>query len=280
MYPALRRHWPEYLMEGTALGLFMLSALLFTTLLEHPGSPIRQALPNESLRLALIGIAMGLTAVALIYSPWGQRSGAHMNPAMTITFWRLGRIKTWDAVLYCVSQVAGGTAGVLLAQALLGERIAHPAVNYVVTVPGPTGPAIAFIAEFLISAGMMLMVLYTSNTARWARFTGVFAGCLVALYITVEAPLSGMSINPARTTASALPSGVWTNYWLYLAAPLLGMLFAAEIYRSIRIPKACPKLHHGSTQPCIFCGKGVQAGKSVSTSILSTPPKIQEKLSL
>src|ERR1041384_7716235 len=142
---------------------------------------------------------MGLTAIAIIYSPWGQRSGAHMNPAFTLTFLRLRKVRPWDALFYMVAQFAGGTAGVLLAKVILRGIIAHPAVNYVVTVPGPAGVTVAFVAETILAAGMMLMVLSITNTARLARFAGLFAGTLVFLYITFEAPLSGMSINPART---------------------------------------------------------------------------------
>jgi aquaporin Z len=253
---ALRQHWPEYLIEAWALGMFMISAALFTALLEHPGSPAHQAIPNAFLRRALIGLAMGLTAVALIYSPWGQRSGAHMNPATTLTFLRLGKILPWDAAFYIIAQFLGGLGGVLLAKLLLGAVLAHPAVNYVATVPGPAGAGVAFAAETVIAGGLMLMVLFVSNTPTLARFTGLFAGLLVFLYITFEAPLSGMSINPARTAASALPGGVWTGGWIYFTAPVLGMLLAAQVYLLALNPSpaACPKLHHGTTQRCIFCG--------------------------
>ena len=74
---ALRRHWPEYLIEAFLLGAFMVSALGFTVLLEHPGSPVRAALPDALVRRALMGCAMGATAISLVYSPLGQRSGAH-----------------------------------------------------------------------------------------------------------------------------------------------------------------------------------------------------------
>src|SRR5438128_8826882 len=83
---ALTRHWPEYLMEGACLGLFMVSACSFTVLLQHPSSALRQALPNDLLRRMLTGLAMGLTAISLIYSPWGRQSGAHLNPSLTLTF--------------------------------------------------------------------------------------------------------------------------------------------------------------------------------------------------
>jgi len=256
MFSALRQHWPEYLIEAWALGTFMVSAALFTALFEYPGSPVHQLIPNGTFRRALIGLAMGLTAIALIYSPWGQRSGAHINPATTLAFLRLGKVMPWDAVFYIAAQSVGGVCGVLCAKLLLGAIIAHPAVSYVTTVPGPAGVGIAFIAEAAIACGMMLMVLFVTNTPKLARFTGLFAGLLVFLYITLEAPLSGMSINPARTAASAFPSGIWTAGWIYFTAPVLGMLLAAQVYRGVSdsSPRACPKLHHGTTQRCIFCG--------------------------
>src|SRR5271165_3191953 len=116
----LRQHWPEYLIEGWALGTFMLSAALCATLLDYPGSALHAAIASAGLRRALAGAAMGLTAIALIYSPWGQRSGAHMNPAVTLTFWRLGKVVPHDAVFYIVAQCLGGTLGVLIASRLLG----------------------------------------------------------------------------------------------------------------------------------------------------------------
>src|ERR1041384_8625832 len=228
----LRQHWPEYLIEAWALGTFMVSAALFTALFEYPDSPVHQCIPNGTVRRAFIGFAMGLTAIALIYSPWGQQSGAHMNPATTLTFLRLGKIMPWDAAFYIAAQFVGGVCGVLFSKLLLGQIIAHPSVSYVTTVPGPAGAGIAFTAEAAIACGMMLMVLYATNTPKLARYTGLFAGILVTLYITFEAPLSGMSINPARTVASALPRGIWTASWLYFAAPILGMLLAAELYRT------------------------------------------------
>lgn len=256
MFSALRQHWPEYLIEAWALGMFMVSAALFTALLEYSGSPIHQAIPSVFVRRALIGLAMGLAAIALIYSPWGQRSGAHMNPAVTLTFLRLGKIMPWDAAFYIAAQFIGGVGGILFSKTLLGEIIGHPSVNHVVTVPETAGAGIAFVAEMGIACGMMFMVLSITNTPSLARSTGLFAGLLVFLYITFEAPLSGMSINPARTFASALPSGIWTSGWIYFTAPVLGMLLAAQLFLQFNHSAlACPKLQHGEKQRCIFCGQ-------------------------
>src|SRR5262245_59792960 len=121
-------------MEAAELGLFMISASLFTILLYHPSSPALEIIPAEFLRRILMGIAMGLTAIALIYSPWGKRSGAHINPAVTLTFFRLGKVAPWDAIFYIMAQFVGGIAGVALVALSADRLIAHPAVNYVATV--------------------------------------------------------------------------------------------------------------------------------------------------
>jgi len=218
MLNKLTEHWPEYLMEAADLGTFMVSACIFATILESQGSPIRQSIDDPVIRRGLMGTAMGLTAIGIIYSPWGKQSGAHINPAL----------------------------GVLLI-----------AINYVVTIPGTDGTGIAFLAELVISFILMSVVLVATNTQNLARWTGLFAGLLLATYITVEAPLSGMSMNPARTFAAALPAQLWTALWVYFAAPIVGMLLAVELY--LRLKGAhevfSAKLHHQNNKRGIFkCG--------------------------
>ena len=259
---ALKNHWPEYLIEGTCLGLFMISAFSFGTILEHPASPIHQALPNPLLRRFLMGLAMGGTAIGIIYSRWGKQSGAHINPATTLTFYRLGKVAKWDAAFYIVSQFLGGVIGALAAAAALSAWASHPSVNFVVTGPGPAGALAAFVAEIAITFILMTVILHVSNNSKLHKLTGLCAGILVAIYITVEAPVSGMSMNPARTFASAVPAKHWADLWIYFSAPVIGMLCAAEFYLRTRGAKhvGCAKLHHENDQRCIFCGK--PAGQS------------------
>lgn len=261
MTNALKRHWPEYLMEAACLGFFMVSAFTFGAILEHPASIVNQTIPNPLLRRFLMGLAMGLTATGIIYSPWGKQSGAHVNPSTTLTFFRLGKVATWDAVFYVVSQFMGGLIGALLASIALAAWVSHPSVSYVVTMPGSAGATAAFVAEVAITFILMTVILHVSNNPRLHKFTGLCAGALVATYITIEAPISGMSMNPARTFASAVPAHHWTALWIYFTAPLIGMLSAAEVYVRIRGPRsvACAKLHHENDKRCIFCGK--PAGK-------------------
>jgi aquaporin Z len=246
-------HWREYLSEATCLGVFMCSAAGFATLLQHPASPLAITGVSALSRVPM-GIAMGVTAVALIYSTFGRRSGAHMNPAVTVTFWRLGKMSSVDALLYVLAQIAGGVLGIAVATILLARLPADASVNFVATIPGPSGASVALLAEAAISFGMMFVVLVVSNHQRFGHFTGVCAGALVCAYIIFEAPLSGMSMNPARSFGPALLAGSLDSLWIYVIGPLVGMLLAAETYvqlwghRTVR----CAKLEHASDVPCIF----------------------------
>jgi aquaporin Z len=254
---ALATHWPEYLIEATCLGTFMVSTCVFSLLLGHPDSPLDALLPNGIVRRWLAGAAMGLTAIALIYSPIGRRSGAHMNPAVTFIFFRLGKVCGWDAFFYAASQFIGGALGVFLVLQIAGSALAHKMVNYAITAPSHGEVALALFAEMLISFLMMTAVLNFSNRAKLAPYTGIAAGTLVMLFITFESPISGMSMNPARTFASDVVGMQWNAVWIYFVAPLLGMLAAAEVFVRTRGAHAviCAKLNHSGTSGCIFrCG--------------------------
>lgn len=257
MMATWRRHLGEYAAEAVGLALFMVSACGFGVLLFHPASPVVGAVPAVLPRSALMGLAMGLTAVINIYSPWGRRSGAHLNPAVTLTFHRLGKVARADVVGYVLAQFLGGVGGVAVGVLLFRPGVGHPTVNYVATVPGMGGVLLAFGAELAISFGLMTAVLLASTRPRVAPYTGLIAGSIVALYITFEAPLSGMSMNPARTVGSAVFAGTWHALWLYFVAPTAGMLLAAEALErggALR-RRFCAKLVHDPRVRCIFCGQ-------------------------
>ncbi len=237
----------NYLIEAWALGMFMVSAVFFTAVFELPGHPFHIAVDSPLLRRFFIGLAMGLTAIGLIYSGWGRQSGAHMNPSMTLTFWALNKIKGSDAVAYILAQFIGGTLAIGGLKLLFPHIIGAPQVSYVQTLPGAPGILPAFAGEFVLSFFLVLMVLYSSNDERTKPYTGLFAGCMVMLYITIEAPFSGMSINPARTFASAFGAGNFRFLWLYFLAPTMGMLAAAYTWEKWICQRAdfnC-SLHHG-----------------------------------
>ena len=250
----LKLNWHLYVCEAIELGIFMVSACAFSLLLFDPSSPAFRVLPSAIVRRILMAIAMGITAVLIIHSPMGKRSGAHFNPAVTLTYLRLGKIGLCDAVFYVVFQFIGGIAGVAVAAAILGKRLSNPAVDYAVTVPGRYGTVAAFLAELFMAIVLMTVVLVLSNRTHLADYVSYSIGVLIALYTFFFAPISGFSINPARTAGSAFFANVWTAGWLYFVAPLLGMFCAAEIYAKINgdARVLCAKLHPDPSFPCPF----------------------------
>lgn len=139
----------------------------------------------------------------------GQAIRRPYQSAMTFTFYRLGKIHLWDALLYGFAQFSGATSGVALATFLLRGAPGDGTVRYAVTAPGEYGAAVAFAAELAISFILMFTVLLVTSHERLARYTPYFVGSLYAVNITFETPLSGMSMNPARTFGPAVYGGYW-----------------------------------------------------------------------
>jgi aquaporin Z len=251
---SVRTHWPEYLMEGGELALYMFLTCVFATLLRDPASPIRQLISSPILRRAIMGVAIGTTVVTIVTTPWGKQSGGHFNPAMTAAFYRLGKVAFWDAVFYAIAQFTGATAGVALATFVLRGGPEDNALRSAVTIPGVYGNAGAIIAEVTISFILMITVLVISNHGTLARYTPYFVGVLYAVFITFETPFSGMSMNPARSFGSAFHAAYWRAIWIYFVAPTVGMLAAAEIFLRVRggVVPHCAKLHHANGKRCIF----------------------------
>ena len=179
MIQAVQQHWRTYLIEAWALGMFMISAVFFTNLLENKNFLIDTPIALAWLRRLLMGIAMGSTAILIIYSPWGKRSGAHMNPAVTLSNLLLNRIKWEDAVWYIFAQFIGGALGVLLFSWFVTTYGAIPEVNYAATVPPPNGLILAFVLELLMSFLLFYLVLSLSNHVKFAPYTGFFVGAII-----------------------------------------------------------------------------------------------------
>jgi aquaporin Z len=244
--------WSLYAIEGIATAILVAGAGVYTLAVQHPASPLRAMLADPLLRRAAIGIAMGGTIAAIAYSPWGRRSGAHCNPALTFAFFRLGKVARIDACGYVLAQFAGGLAGAFVVAALWRPALAHPAVHWYVTVPGMPGVIAAFVAELAVTATLLTAILHAMRSERWRPLTPVFAAAIVMLAITFESPLSGTGLNPARSFATAAVSGIWSGLWIYFIAPVGGMLLAASAFRGGTIP--CAKLVHDTGRPCHFLG--------------------------
>jgi aquaporin Z len=136
----------------------------------------------------------------------------------------------------------------------LGRSIKMPEVDYAVTVPGEYGTSGAFLAELFMAVVLMGVVLWISNRPAIAGYTSYAVGMLIVSYIFFFAPVSGFSINPARTSGSAVFAWVWTAWWVYFTAPVIGMMTAAEVYRGTFGTEGilCAKLHPDPEYPCPF----------------------------
>ncbi|HKO79543.1 MAG TPA: aquaporin, partial [Chitinophagaceae bacterium] len=133
-----KNNWKHYLQEALGLAIFMISACFFGAMLEGK-TMWHQAIPNSFTRTVLMGILMGATALFIFYSPWTSPSGSHINPAVTLSFFRLGAMCHWDLIFYILFQIVGGTIAVYTMQQLMGDILVTAPANSVVTVPGKTG---------------------------------------------------------------------------------------------------------------------------------------------
>ena len=253
-FHSARLHWPEYLMEAGEVATYLFFTCVFATLLQHPDSPIPHLITLPIVRRGLMGLAIGATVTAIILTPWGKQSGGHLNPALTLAFYRLGKVAPWDLSFYVTAQFVGAAGGVVLAAFVLRVAPGNDPIRYAVTAPGVYGNTGAFVAELTISFGLMIAILFLTTHNALARYTPFFVGALYAVYITFEAPLSGMSMNPARTFGPALEISYWRALWIYFAAPTLGMLLAAAVFLRLRgnLGPYCAKLHHANNKRCIF----------------------------
>jgi aquaporin Z len=242
MLAALKNNWKLYLMEALGLGIFMVSACFFGGILEAKTSLLNKIITDGFIRMIIMGVMMGLTALFIFYSPFTAPSGAHINPAVTITFLRLQKIKREDAFFYILFQFMGGTLAVLIMQVLMGTILTGAPVNSVVTIPGKAGPVSAAITEFIIAFIMITMILFTSVNKYLKKYTRVIAAFLVCSFVIVAGPVSGFSMNPARSFASAFPANIYTAFWIYMLVPFAGMLAAAEFFLGIQSIKRKCKL--------------------------------------
>ena len=246
---ALRRHWPYYLVEAGGPMLFLIVSSTAAVVFHHPDSVVAHVLgPHGWVQRLGVGLAVGGLIVAMAYSPWGKRSGAHFNPAVTLGFWQLGHIRTPDAVWYVLAQFGGALVAGFGMHRLLAPWFGHPRIHYNTTRPidAAHGWAIALGAEVLISSLLLLGLLWALHSARRKKWAGAVAGLLLAVFVVVESPLSGMSLNPARTLGAAAAAGEWRGVWLYFVGPLAAMWATAEAYRRHR------QRHPGTARPPVY----------------------------
>ncbi len=194
------------------------------------GSPqVIEVLPAYWPRLFLVLLCFGGVICAVIASPLGRISGAHMNPAVSLALFLAGRLPLQRLPMFMLAQLCGAMLGTLLAAALWGR--AAMAVDFALTRPSPDFPLWAsFAAEFCGNALLLWLVLACSRPAL-ARHTPWLVGIFIWVYGSLTASISGASFNPARSLAPALLSGDFSGLWIYFAAPIAGSLLPVLVCR-------------------------------------------------
>ncbi|MGI4022190.1 MAG: MIP/aquaporin family protein [Janthinobacterium lividum] len=222
-----------YVMEALAIAGFMLAAAFTTIFLEHPDSPLAhtQLAVHPVWHSIILAVVMGIYIFAMATAV-GKLSGAHANPMLTWTFFRLKKITFANVCAYLTAQFLGAIAAVLLLKLTMGKLFAHPLVDYSITKP-KSGHSLgsAFIAEFIITFIFIIINLFVLSSKKLEKYNAAIAGLLIALFLIFELPYSGMSMNPARSFASALVAWKWEEIWIYFVAPILGMLLATETFK-------------------------------------------------
>ena len=174
-----------------------------------------------------VAIVFGLVVMAMIYA-FGDVSGAHFNPAVTIGFWVAGRIRPAQVGPYITAQLIGAFIASLVLKIMFPD---HPSLGSTI----PVGPELrSFVLEIILTALLMLVILQVSSGSKEkGLMAGIAIGGVVGLEAMFAGPISGASMNPARSLAPAVVSGNLTAIWVYLAAPVIGAMLAVPLHRLV-----------------------------------------------
>lgn len=243
-----REYWDE--LAGTVLLILVTLSAICADF--AAGSPVVSSIPEAGLRRLLTGFIIAGAATAIVYSPLGRRSGGHFNPAITVAFMRLGKITRRSAAFCIIAQIAGAVIGAALVLAIW--RSWAKGVSFGATVPGYGGAWAALAAEAASAFLLISLIVNFIDRPALMNFTPAAAGILLGLFVFAEAPVSGASLNPARTLGPDIVAGAYTGVWVYMLGPPLGALAAACLHRHRHRTVACGKLYHASIAACDFPG--------------------------
>lgn len=225
----MKAPWPHFLAEflGTAV---LVGAGLSVVIVDFgTGSPILDAVPEAGARRAITGFLFGTVGALVAVSPLGRISGAHINPVVTLAFWRQGRMTARNAAGYALAQLAGAVLGAL---PLLAWGRVGASVDFGATVPGAGyGKAAALLGEVATTFALVVGLLFFVSRRSIRKFTPLLFPFLYCAMVWLEAPVSGTSTNPARSLGPAVVSGQWQAWWIYWVGPAAGALLGVSIHR-------------------------------------------------
>jgi MIP family channel proteins len=208
-------------LAAEAIGTFFL-------VLIGPGAAMVNASTNGGLGVTGIALAFAFVVIAMVFAV-GHISGAHINPAVTLGFWSVRRFPTREVVPYVIAQCAGAAAASATLRAVLGPVGAMGATLPAVTLPD------AVVIEWLLSFVLMLVIMAVATDDRVATgFAAIAVGLTVGFCALMGGPLTGASMNPARSFGPALVGGLWRAHWIYWLAPVTAMIAAARLYDWLR----------------------------------------------
>lgn len=239
-------HWREWAAELVGTAILLYAVVTAKDWAVRAGTPFS----DLEVRICIVGTVAGAVVAMVAVSRLGRRSGAHLNPAVTIGLWLQGTVGAADVAGYSIAQVIGGTAGVAIA-AMWGSTVTDSTVNWAVIAPSLQ---ISQTAAAAIEAGAVVIqlvcVFALLTSRRYQRLTPVVAGVLLALFIALLAQTSGAGFNPVRGLAPDILAGTYPAVWIYFAGPLVGCVAAALVIRLRGWHPLTGKLCHDPTIPC------------------------------
>jgi aquaporin Z len=216
-----------YLSEGIGTAALVLIGLSVVILINGAGSPFRVWIPEEGARRAITGFLFGTTGCLITLSPVGKISGAHINPIVSLAFWMKGKMTRSHTLGFIFAQLIGAVAG---AYPLLLWGRQGASVGFGATVPLPDGIKAAFAGEVVTSFLLIAGIFFFTGHHLLRRYTPYLMPFLFCFMVYAEGKISGTSTNPARSLGPAVVSGIWTAYWLYWIAPVLGAVIAVGLF--------------------------------------------------
>lgn len=205
----------------------------FILLFIGTGSVVVNGVSGGQITHVGVALTFGLVVLAMVYT-FGEISGAHLNPAVTIGFWMAKRFPASSVIPYIVTQCAGAIAASLTLKFLFPT---HPTLGATL----PAGSALqSFVLEFLLTFILMLVILNVSTGAKEKGITaGIVVGSVIAMEAMFAGPISGASMNPARSLAPAIASGKVQHLWVYLVAPVAGAIVAVFACSLVQVRGCC-----------------------------------------